>query len=262
MGKFENNWQYARCRRDSLTFLRVQGLYANMIAQLISQLSSHAIVHYHRKIEEKATKEYDALHRLHTASTVVVEEEVPDDFSTLPSEVGEANGKNSNESKTERLCDHAFSRPHRGETDKLVTRRGTNSLAVLTAASITVLVVVGCVTPSFSLELLGMLGVAVESGQEFEAARTEYSVFTVVGLLFEQAAFTGRVADYLGLGSLAGLLVLSVLIVPVFQALVLLYIWFVPMEDKRRRRFAIVVEVLQAWQYAEVYLLSVIVASW
>eukprot|EP00977_Amphora_coffeiformis_P009398 scaffold2179_cov165-Amphora_coffeaeformis.AAC.2 len=238
------------------------GLYANMIAQLISQFSSHAIIHYHRRVEETAVKEYEELYRLRSAATVKVEEEGADDSSTLPSEGGPNITTNPriNCSQLERLYEHAFSRPHRGESEKLVTRRGTNSLAVVAAASVASLAVVGCVLPSFSLEILGMLGVLVESGQEFEAAKTEYSVFTIVSLLFDQANFSGRVADYLGLGSLAGLLILSVLVVPIVQSLVLLYIWFTPMKHKRRTRFARTVEVLQAWQYAE--LMSVVVASW
>ena len=234
-----------------------------MIAQLISQLSSHAIVHYHRRVEEKAIEAYEAAHSLRSADTVVMEEEVADDFSTLPSVKEPADEANPNDNEhIEKLADHAFSRPHRGEPDKLIVRRGTNTILVLFAVAVSVLVLFGCVLPSFSLEIRGVLGVVVESGQGFEAARSEYSVFTIIGLLFDQANFTGRVADYLGLGSLAGILILSVLIVPICQSLVLLYIWFAPMGDRRRRRLAIAVEVLQAWQYAEVYLMSVVVASW
>lgn len=233
-----------------------------MIAQLISQLSSHAMVHYHRRVEEEATKEYEVTHRLNSASTVILEEEAPDDSSTLPSEKEPSESALRNNKQTELLAGHTFSRPHRGESDKLITRRGTSSLLVIFAAAVGVLCVIGCVLPSFSLEILGILGVFVESGQEFSQARTEYTVFTIIGLLFEQANFTGRVADYLGLGSLAGLLVISVLVVPILQSLVLLYLWLRPMGTKRRHRLAITVEILQAWQYAEVYLMSVFVASW
>lgn len=234
-----------------------------MIAQLISQLSSHAIVHYHRRIEEEATKEYENLYRLRSTATVILEEEIPGDSSTLSSvqEAADDSPLKSNR-QIERLAKHAFSRPHRGESDKLITRRGSGGILVIFAAAVAFLVAVGCTFPSFSLEILGVMGVFIESGQEFNRARTDYSVFTIIGLLFEQARFTGRFADYLGLGSLAGLLVISVLIVPVVQSLVLLYLWFRPMGLKRRRRFALAVEVLQAWQYAEVYLMSVIVASW
>ena len=234
-----------------------------MIAQLISQLSSHAIVHYHRRVEEKATEAYEATNGLDSTDTVVLEEEVADDFSTLPSvkERAEDSNQNSNE-HVEKLSEHAFSRPHRGEPDKLIVRRGSGGIIVFFAVAVTVLVLIGCVLPSFSLEIHGILGVVVESGQEFQAARSEYSVFTIISLLFDQANFTGLVGDYLGLGSLAGLLILSVLIVPIAQSFVLLYIWFAPMGNRRRKRLAITVEVLQAWQYAEVYLMSVIVASW
>ena len=239
------------------------GLYANMIAQLISQLSSHTIIHYHRRVEEAGVKEFEELYRLRMAGTVVLEDH-HDDTSTIPSAVepNEDEANQGSENHVECLSQHAFLRPHRGEADQLIVRRGTGSMAVFAAVSVVTLVLVGCVLPSFSLEFLGILGVAIESGQEFQEARTEYTVFTIINLLFEQANFTGRVADYFGLGSLAAILILSVLIVPIVQSVVLLYMWFKPMCGKRRRRLAIGVEILQAWQYAEVYLMSVIVASW
>jgi hypothetical protein len=232
-----------------------------MIAQLISQLSSHAIVHYHRRIAESATRRYDELYRLRSAATVTVEGSI-DDLSTLPSEAPAGGASPQRDQQVDILSEHAFARPHRGESDKLVVRRGASSLLVLGAASASVLVVMGCVLPSFSLEIMGMIGVVVESGQQFDEARTEHSVFTIIQLLIEQANFTSRMADFAGLGSLVGLLIFSVLIVPIVQSFVLLYLWFRPLGAKRRRRLAIAVEVLQAWQYAEVYLLSVIVASW
>ena len=42
----------------------------------------------------------------------------------------------------------------------------------------------------------------------------------------------------------------------------LLVQWFVPLTRKRRYRLSVALEVLQAWQYVEVYLLSVLVGSW
>ena len=82
---------------------------------------------------------------------------------------------------------------------------------------ICVLIIVGCILPSYSLNVLGIVGVLVESGQAFIAARTEYSVFSTIQLLFDQARLTGGAGDYIGLGTLSVLLILSVLIVPVLQ---------------------------------------------
>jgi uncharacterized paraquat-inducible protein A len=162
----------------------------------------------------------------------------------------------------EELRKHSFGRPHRGESEKVVVRRGMDSVLLAVAASMTLLVVLGCVLPSLSLEVLGIIGVAVESGQGFNDARTEHSLFTIMQLLLEEARFLGTVGDYIGLGTLSILLLFSVLIVPIVQAMALLRQWFYPSTRQSRARMSIFVECLQAWQYAEVYLMAVFVASW
>jgi Na+-transporting methylmalonyl-CoA/oxaloacetate decarboxylase gamma subunit len=234
------------------------GLYANMIAQLISQVSSHFIVYYHRKIVADATERYEESLHLKNTDTFIIDEEEEESThfasTSLPFSIRV-------ETK-DKLASHAFARPHRGETDKLVARRGVNLMLIGVALVMSVLVILGCILPAFSQEILGIIGVMVESGQEFKQANTEHSLVSIIEMFFEQARFTGRTADFVGLGSLAALLFLSVLIVPLVQGGVLLYQWFRPMTRKTRGRVAVLVEILQAWQYAEVFLLAMIIASW
>jgi hypothetical protein len=112
------------------------------------------------------------------------------------------------------------------------------------------------------MAVLGIVGILVESGQEFSEAQTEYSLFSVIAMLFDQAGFTGSAKDYVGLGSLSILLVCSVLLVPIMQIGTLLLQWALPMNRKTRYRLSIIGECLGAWQYAEVYLIAVLFASW
>jgi Na+-transporting methylmalonyl-CoA/oxaloacetate decarboxylase gamma subunit len=235
------------------------GLYANMIAQLISQISSHCIVYYHRKIVAEATERHEESLQLKNTETFIIdddeeEESTPFASTKLPLSI-------QVETK-DKLALHAFARPHRGERDKLVARRGVNLMLIGVALVMSVLVILGCVLPAFSQEILGIIGVMVESGQDFKQANKEHSLFSIIGMFFEQARFTGRAADFVGLGSLAALLVFTVLIVPVVQGGVLLYQWFRPMTRKTRGRVAVLLEILQAWQYAEVFLLAIVIASW
>jgi hypothetical protein len=234
------------------------GLYANMIAQIISQLSSHCIVYYHRLIVADATERYEESLNLKSTDTLIIddeeEESTPFASTNLPLSI--------HAETKDKLASHAFARPHRGETDKLVARRGVDLMLIGVALVMSVLVILGCILPAFSQEILGIIGVMVESGQEFKQANKEHSLFSIIEMFFEQARFTGRPADFVGLGSLAALLFLSVLIVPVVQGGVLLYQWFRPMTRKTRGRIAVLVEILQAWQYAEVFLLAMIIASW
>lgn len=227
------------------------GLYANFMAQLISQISSHFIVHYHRRIVEQAEKTFDEKHADKNHSFA-------DDTEVATT----ANPQAEPDAPRERLSSHEFGRPHRGDADTLVVRKGTDALLVFTAFTLSILAIVGCVLPAFSLETLGIIGVMVESGQRFAEAQSEHSLFTMIQLLFDQAKFTGEISDLVGLGSLSALLVFSVLIVPILQSAALLYQWLAPMNRVRRNRILVLVETLQAWQYAEVFLLSVVIASW
>lgn len=232
------------------------GLYANMIAQLISQVSSHFIIHYHRNIVHKATKTYKDRHGLIAASTRNLELTEASDNSN------ESFASNLYGNRRDVLHQHAYARPHRGESGKLIARCYVNGLVLFGSLVFVVLIILGCTLPSSGLEFLGVLGVAVESGQGWRQAVTKLSLFDLVKLLMDQARFVGQARDYLGLGSLSALLIITVLLVPLAQTATLLYQWFVPMAGKRRKRLAIAIEVLQAWQYAEVYIISVVVATW
>ncbi len=215
------------------------GLYANLIAQLVSQISSHFIIHYHRKIAKRARDSYLQSSDSHS----LTEREDPTDEKVL-------------------LRIHRFGRPHRGEEEKLKVRTWVDYLLISSVVILNACIIAGCIFPSFAIEVFGLLGVAVEAGQEFQDAESYHSVFTVIKLLFEQANFLDAAKDYVGLGSFSVIFLLTVLLVPIVQSLVVLGHWFVPMTRKRRMKMSVLVEVLQAWQYAEVYIIAIFVASW
>ena len=214
------------------------GLYANLIAQLVSQLSSHFIIHYHRKIAKRARDSY------------------------LQSCACDSSTAREDSNKKDLLRSHQFSRPRRGEEEILIVRSGVDNALIFLVISCNACIIAGCIFPSFSIEVFGMLGVAVEAGQEFQDAESYHSVFTVIKLLFEQANFLNAAKDYVGLGSFSMIFLSTVLLVPIAQSIVLLGHWFVPMTMKRRMKMSVFIEILQAWQYAEVYVIAIFVASW
>lgn len=124
------------------------------------------------------------------------------------------------------------------------------------------LVVCGCALPSFGIEVLGLVGLAVESGNQFEEANVFYSVFSLASMIMDQGRYLNTASDLVGLGTLASLLVITVFVVPLVQAASLLAQWFAPMTKKQRTRNAVLNEILSAWQYMEVYVLSIIIAAW
>lgn len=237
----------------SLFVIPLWGLYANMIAQLVSQVSSHFIIHYHRRIADNASVACDRI--LGENPTTLTEH-------SDSSQSSEDQARNDNGVSRRVLRKHAFERPHRGEFDKVKVRRSVSPALVFVALVVTGLLIAGCIVPSLAVEVLGVLGVFVESGQEFNAAVTEFNVFNLVQLLFDEARFLDTPGDYLGLGVLGILFVATILVVPVLQTATLLRQWFGSLTEKQRNRMSVLTEILQAWQYVEVYLLALIVSAW
>jgi hypothetical protein len=258
------------------------GLYANMIAQLISQLTSHVIINYHRRIITMASLEKSqaisaGLSGPSTSISIPVQTsqmqvyradlEKADiiqsvSLASIPMETNEPKIGEDTELK-ESLRKHHFSRPHRGETEKLVARNYVDKVLFLFAISLIILVIVGCSLPSFSVELFGLVGLAVEFGQEFQTEATvHHSVFSVVKLLFDQANYLGTARDYVGLIFLSILFISTLLFIPIIQSIGLLMQWYRTTTVTQKQKTAVRLEILQAWQYLDVYLVALFVTSW
>jgi len=210
------------------------GLYSNMTAQLVSQVSSHIIIAYHNKSTKAATR----------------------------AQVDEWGLSQSVRDEPERLCKHQFKLEYEASGKRVAVRRVFNWILSFLLLALAGLVVVGCVLPSFNIELFGLVGLLVESGNRFEEAATDYSVFGLTKMIMGQARVLGRAGDYIGLGTLASLLVVTVFIVPLAQVASLFASWFLPMSRKTRERNELFNEVLSAWQYMEVYVMSIVITAW
>jgi hypothetical protein len=125
-----------------------------------------------------------------------------------------------------------------------------------------VLIISGCSLPCFSVDNLGILGIAVQSGQDFRPAITNYSVFDIIKLLLAEAAFLGTAKDWIGLLSIAFVFLLTILVVPLIQGLLLTYHWWFPMTQQRREVVIALVEICQAWQFLEVFVIAIMVSAW
>eukprot|EP00985_Skeletonema_marinoi_P026368 scaffold20396_cov94-Skeletonema_marinoi.AAC.2 len=212
------------------------GLYANMLAQLISQISSHVIIHYHRKSVKSAT------------SAQATEWNITSDDET--------------ESLSAALRNHQFKLDYEASTKRAAVRKSSEWVLCAALMAFVALVICGCVLPSFSIETLGLVGLAVESGQQFQEAKAYYSVLGLAKMIMDEARYLGTASDFVGLGTLASLLVITVFLVPSAQAASLCVQWFFPTTKKQRKNNLIANEILSAWQYMEVYVSSIIVAAW
>ena len=210
------------------------GLYANMLAQLISQISSHVIIHYHRKCSMAAVKSQEV------------------EWNVAP----------SNSNNPESLRTHDFKLDYEASSKRAIMKRSVNWILPAIFFSFVMLVICGCVLPSFGIEVFGLVGLAVESGNQFEQAKDFYSVFGLANMIMEQARYLNTTKDIVGLGTLVSLLVITVFLVPLAQAATLFAEWFLPMTTKQRLRNTVLSEILSAWQYMEVYVLSIVISAW
>jgi hypothetical protein len=303
-----------------LRFVLVWGLYANMIAQLLSQVTSSIIIQYHHSLvvyaadqvngplaqdevnesalaengvlagampspqkspkENGATLQQDAKVAENgvtpdeedakvTENEVTSDEEdakVADNGVTADKmEVTSSSSSKETSEDRERdgpLYQHAFTRPHRGESEKLQIRRWVNPGLLCTSLATVILVFVGCSLPSLTFESFGLLAIAVETGIDFAPAREQYSIFSIASFLMDQARFLGEAKHYIGLGTISSLLVITTLVVPTFLVLVTLAEWLLTLRPATRKRLRVISEILQSWQYIEVFVLSALVSAW
>ena len=226
------------------------GLYANLTAQLVTQFSSHAIINYHRKAAASGLSAY--LRRKETGIT----DGSLDSLGNVEKEVA------PEQNVQKALCNSEFLRQDKDMTETLYLRTSANFLIVICSTLLFALLLIGFLLPSFSFENLGIVGVAIEFGQNFEDARQEFSIASIVQLLMEQGRFLGTAKDTLGHLSIGVLLIASTLVIPYLLIVLLLFQFWYPLERSARKRIDTIVEGLSAWQYVDVYLLSVVVATW
>jgi hypothetical protein len=237
------------------------GLYANLTAQLVSQIASNYIIRYHRRIVKKTA----ILHETKKQPLPMAEPEALPADEPLPTDITEKETKAEEDKDEEgdKLSKHAYQRPHRSNFEKLVVRPGTRPVVLFVVITVVFLVTLGCILPSVVFEVQGIVGLVVELGRTLgEEAVTEHSVISMAQLLMDQGRILNTNYDGVAHLFLAALFVLTVLIIPVFQSLGLLRQWFVPSTQKERSKLSSTIEILAAWQYAEVYLMSLFVASW
>eukprot|EP00593_Proboscia_inermis_P014501 CAMPEP_0171325742 /NCGR_PEP_ID=MMETSP0816-20121228/117004_1 /TAXON_ID=420281 /ORGANISM="Proboscia inermis, Strain CCAP1064/1" /LENGTH=420 /DNA_ID=CAMNT_0011825005 /DNA_START=706 /DNA_END=1968 /DNA_ORIENTATION=- len=252
-----------------------------MIAQIVSQISSHFIVYYHRNvvtayISLKETKEDDN-RECSTRSYVTktfVEEKMRSSKTQDIAEASESRCEpgdmvsadvsfyDQRNDVCEPLRLHTYQLNGMHEGQMLKTLPVVDTIIGVTSFSVIFLSILGCSIASFRLEILGLIGRAVELGEENRQAITRHSLFTIVQLMLDQAAYLDKAWNYIGLISLSALFIFSSLVAPLLQTVALIMMWYAPMKCERRKHIFFVIEILQAWQYVEVYLISIYIASW
>jgi Paraquat-inducible protein A len=222
--------------RLELAVIPLWGFYANLLAQILSQTTSHVLLHYHRLAACQKAPQIEAV--------VSATTESDSDDREAPS------------------MEETPSSPSHDPVG--TTSRHRVAIASIVAGLTVVLTVLGCILPSYSFDYRGLVGLAIESGMDFGEALKSFSVISTAQNLMDQARSLGSSADVFGMLLFASVLVMTVLVVPVALVGSLLTDRLASggMRPTRANRLGVAIEILQAWQYTEVYLLSVVLAVW
>jgi hypothetical protein len=235
------------------------GLYAMMIAQLVSHISSHFLLHYHRKILDAGLRrELDAELSQGTRDLMVV----PSGKAENPP-VGRVRSGYEDDTKICALRHSLFEVNFTNKKKNMAVRSWVDFALVLIGLIAATLFVLGCLFPSFQLYTLGLVGIAAEIGEAGDNIQ-HYSVFRAVSTLIDLAKYLGTLGDWVGLVSLSILVIFSTFLVPLLQVSSTLLLWFIPMQPQssKRKKFLLLIEIMQAWQYVEVYLVALLIATW
>ncbi len=146
-------------------------------------MSCHFVIHYHRRSVLAAAKTQQIDSKL----------DPPSNDGSTP----------------EKLGLHTFELDYEASSNRTSVRRSVPWMLMGAFILFTVLVICGCSLPSFSVEIFGLVGLAVESGNKFEEAKTYYSVFDLANLIMDQGRYLNTASDLGGLGSLYQYLKLS-----------------------------------------------------
>mmetsp|Transcript_26372 Transcript_26372/g.38959 ORF Transcript_26372/g.38959 Transcript_26372/m.38959 type:complete len:1508 (+) Transcript_26372:66-4589(+) len=228
------------------------GLYANLIAQVLSQLSSHVSIYYHRK----ALK--NAMDRMERDQQQQRSRGAQDELNIR---IPQLENETSTDNVEEPLHRHHFLKsPYRSE--RLSIRPWVNAFIAFSAFSLLALILIGSLLPSFSFEQLGIVGILIEFGLNSSEAKSNFGVFSIFKTLLQQGQTLGTTGDMIGMSVIAAFVLLTLVIVPVTQTCALTYQWFKSMNKVERGRVEYSIEILSAWQYVEVYIVAIMVSSW
>ena len=207
-----------------------------MIAQILSQISSHIIIYYQRKVVSCGLQNC----QIHDSCSQNVNE--PLTIAALSRCEFRRNGFSNN-----------FFAKVKFSTNVLIGLLGCIAIALL---------IMGCSLTSFRLEVLGITRKLIEIGNDHQPAVSNYSVFSIFGVIMNQASYLNSISAFLGLGSLALLLIMTSLIVPCFHCVLLMFLWFYPMQKRMKTQLTRIIEMLKAWQYVEVYIIATFLGMW
>lgn len=214
------------------------GLYCNLIAQVVSQLASHAEIHYHRRVVDDVV-------------------ECLSFTSVTPTHGGVSSELSNSGGVTASVCSYTHSVVGTGLRARIVSVAAKTCVPLALALGV-VLFVLGAFLPTLTVTTSGVVGMLLDLGSAGDRASTLSSIQMVEALAGQ---FTPSFFSKAGIILLTFIFVASTLIMPLLQALVWIIMWAVPMTLRRLERLALVSEIMSAWSFFDVFLIAVLITS-
>merc|ERR1712232_433029 len=214
-------------------------------------------IYYHRKVVSGANEAISDKSMLSSEQNSTRNPETNDE---LPNSNGDGEVFRAVESKGS-LKDHLFTIPGLDE-GKMRTRKMSNAFILTFGILILCLLSLGCGLTSFRLEVFGLAGKLINSGDDSESNTKHHSIFTMIQVIMQQASYLESQYQNVGLAFLSSLLTITSFVIPFLQTILLLLLWFLVTSEKQKDRIMKAIEILKAWQYMEVYILAAFLAMW
>jgi len=250
----------------------VWGLYANLIAQLLSQISSHFIIYYHRKDAEQSKIKKNLSDPLYCsidddtdAEQSKIKKNLSDplqcsiDDDTSDVEVQLYSDETSNQTELEHkvsLSQFVFVHDYGKMQLHSYVRLSFSLIGFLTFS----LFIIGFFLPSFNVQIFGLVGVISEAG-EAGSSLARYNIFNVTRALADLVNDMGNVWLKLGLVLLIIVFLGTCIVVPLALIILVMVVWLVPMKICLHTKIFSTIEIITSWQYVEVYILGVVTTS-
>lgn len=147
----------------------------------------------------------------------------------------------TNHDKPKALCDHKFILGGSHAGCKLQVKRNSNILFSIFGILTVVMVFAGATVPYIQMETSGVIALLQISSDKNPVQN--YGIITTAVFLTEIASYIDRPIFYVGFYILAALIVLTCAVVPILQALMTLWLWYIPMKLNKKRKVMLFIEI-------------------
>lgn len=236
------------------------GIYANLLAQVLTQISSHWIIYYHDKVVKLNLRSLSEMGTLSDSSAELDAR----NHKKMKQSVKSKGGQNVDITNTKKysLCTHSFYLGGSRRGHKAKIRHEVNILVAVVGLLTLLSILMGSSIKYLRVTNIGILSKLISLGNDGNEPIINHSLITVAQTMLEVGDNLGTITEKFGVIILFSLLFVTCIIVPALQCLCAICLWFVSLTQRARENLISAIQILKAWQYLEVYYLGIFMMMW